>query len=120
MKKAILAALILVITATTAFAGTEYVPTKEERGRWTHGDMHSWRIVLDAYKQDYNAYPTASNLQTVRPMFEPVYIRTLPLHDAWGNDYRFESTAETYKLTSAGADGKFGSEDDIVLTPRQK
>lgn len=118
MKKTLFAALILL--SASAFAGTQYVPTDQERARWTNSDMHSWRIVLDAYKIDHKQYPAAANVEAILPLVEPVYIRTLPLRDAWGSDYRFESTAETYKLISAGPDGKFGSDDDLTCTPRQK
>lgn len=119
MKKTLIAVAVL-LTAATTFAATTYAPTDEERGRWTHGDMYSWRIVMDAYKIDYNKYPAAANLQAVRPLVEPVYIRTLPMHDAWGNDYRFSSTDETYTLTSAGKDGQLDTADDITLTPKKK
>ena len=34
--------------------------------------------------------------------------------DAWGRELRYEVVSGRPRLTSAGADGKFGTEDDIV------
>lgn len=35
------------------------------------------------------------------------------LVDPWGNDYKFEKNGRKYAVISAGADGEFGTEDDI-------
>lgn len=40
-----------------------------------------------------------------------------PAVDAWGRELRLEIIAdEGFRLLSAGADGQFGTEDDIALT----
>ena len=36
--------------------------------------------------------------------------------DSWGNHYRYELTEDGYRLTSAGLDGVFDTEDDIKRT----
>jgi len=38
-----------------------------------------------------------------------------PFQDAWGNAYQCTSTGEGCTIASAGADGQFGTADDIVL-----
>lgn len=40
-----------------------------------------------------------------------------PAVDAWGREFRLEIIGEGgFRLLSAGADGQFGTEDDIALT----
>lgn len=40
-----------------------------------------------------------------------------PAIDAWGRELRLETIGEEgFRLLSAGADGQFGTEDDIALT----
>ena len=129
MKRTLIAALSFFITAA-AVAGSAYLPTDAERARWTMSDMQSWRIVLEAYKQDHGAYPKAASLDDLRSMVEPVYIKHAPMTDAWGNAYRYAPSADgTPRIISAGADGKFdeatwtaaGPNDsfdaDAVMTP---
>ena len=39
----------------------------------------------------------------------------LGLTDGWGRDIRYEKISDSsFKLSSAGADGQFGTEDDII------
>jgi len=37
-------------------------------------------------------------------------------HDAWGREYRYTPLRTDYELRSAGADGQFGTSDDIVVS----
>lgn len=128
--KGLLFTLSLLLVATAALAGSNYLPTDAERARWTMSDMQSWRIVLEAYKQDHGTYPKAASLEELRPMVEPVYIRHAPMTDAWGHPYRYAPDAGgTPRLISAGADGKFDEaswatggrmdsyDADAVMTP---
>lgn len=98
---------ITIFAASTLSAGESYVPSSAERARWTMQDMNSWRIVLSAYKQDNGRYPAAATLEELRSAVEPIYIKHAPMRDAWGNAYRYEGTAESYRVISSGADGKF-------------
>ena len=45
----------------------------------------------------------------------------LTVRDGWGNDLRYESRPpyQIYKLSSAGPDGRFGTDDDISVGPGQ-
>lgn len=36
--------------------------------------------------------------------------------DAWGNDFQYEVSGNTYELRSGGIDGQLNTEDDIVVT----
>jgi hypothetical protein len=106
MKKTLLA-LVVALIVSPLIAADPYLPTDAERAGWTMMDMGSWRTCFDACKVDQGRYPEVKSAEEARAAFEPVYISHLPLTDAWGRAYAIESTATTYTLASAGADGKF-------------
>lgn len=96
---------LLFLLAFPLFAAEPNVaPTDAERARWTMGDMRSIATALEAYATDYNRYPEAKSIHDVSKALQPVYIRVLPLRDAWGNDFRVESNAQGYRIVSCGAD----------------
>lgn len=103
----VLALAFTLFPSSASAGGGSYVSTDAERARWTMGDMNSWRIVMAAYRQDHGAYPQVSTLEEVRALVEPKYIARAPMHDAWGTPYRYERTAEGFRVVSAGADRQF-------------
>jgi hypothetical protein len=105
--KRLLPLLLLVVAVPLLSAEPAYNPTSAERARWTMSDMRSLVITLNAYKQDHGVYPTASSVEELMPLVQPIYIRVAPLHDAWGTPFRVSSTPEGFRLVSAGADGTF-------------
>src|SRR3954452_6836917 len=106
MKKTLFALLVVAI-ATPLFAANPYAPTDLERARWTMNDMQSWRICFAAYKQDHGAYPEVKSAEAAKALFEPIYVLHLPMTDAWGNGYDVTSEGGSFRVVSAGADGKF-------------
>jgi hypothetical protein len=94
------------VFAASVSAVEPYLPSDAERARWTMSDLLTWQICLDAYKTDYNHFP-AGAVDQVRTVLEPVYITHLPLTDAWGHPYRIESDGKSYRIVSAGSDGRF-------------
>jgi hypothetical protein len=107
MKKALFALMVALFVSPLFAADGPYLPTDAERARWTMHDMASWRICFDAYKTDHGKYPEVKSAEEAKAAFEPVYIAHLPMTDAWGHAYVVESSASTYAVVSAGADGKF-------------
>jgi hypothetical protein len=102
--------LVIVITGTVLLLAA-YDPTDTERAGWTMGDMNSWRIALSAFQQDNGKFPDVRTLQEARDAIQPKYIAYAPMHDAWGNPYRYELDGKGgFRLVSAGADGKFQPE----------
>ncbi len=78
----------------------------------TIGEMRTVQIVLEAYKIDHKEYPVAASMEELRKLAEPIYVRTLPLRDAWGNELRYVRGADgqSYQLISAGSDRTFAPE----------
>lgn len=75
----------------------------------TNGDLRSLQIVVEAYHKDYNRYPDAVSIEQLAPLASPVYIRDMPLKDAWGTPFLYRTFADgkAYVIASAGSDGKF-------------
>nr|WP_320051370.1 type II secretion system major pseudopilin GspG [uncultured Desulfuromonas sp.] len=79
--------------------------------------------ALDSYRLDNSAYPTTqqglSVLRTrpdaVKTWDGPYLPKDIPL-DPWGNSYVYKAPGEhnEYDLSSYGADGKVGGEDDAA------
>ncbi len=84
-----------------------YAPTDAERARWTMFDLRSVATAAAAYKQDHGSYPVASTMDELKALVQPTYVKSLPLHDAWGNGFRYSSDGKTMRIVSAGADGQF-------------
>jgi general secretion pathway protein G len=95
------------------------------RATAAHYDIIAVNSALDAFKVDTGSYPKGSNglVELVQqssgatnwhgPYFDPP---KLPV-DPWGNKYIYEypgkHNTNGYDLSSAGPDGKAGTEDDI-------
>lgn len=58
------------------------------------------RFRIEVYRLQHSAYP--QNLGMISSEKDP-----------WGRDYFYKATADTFSLSSAGPDGKEGTEDDI-------
>jgi general secretion pathway protein G len=75
----------------------------------TMADIRSIGTVFEAYAIDNERYPATAGLaevQSIADEVEPVYIRTLPLVDGWGNSILIASNGQAYVIVSAGKDGE--------------
>jgi len=90
----------------------------------TMADMRSLGTCVEVYKIDHGACPGPTPGQVdaawMREMVEPVYIRTLPVTDAWGNPFVYWCDGEHYRIASLGLDGTqdmpFGEIEDGTAT----
>jgi hypothetical protein len=100
-------AVVLLLTSVGA-AANDYRPTDAERARWTMSDMKSMATAIEAYAIDHKAYPAAGTLEALIPLIQPSYMRRAHATDAWGRAYVYSPGADgqSYRLVSAGADGK--------------
>ncbi len=93
----------------------------------TIADANSLRTSVQAYAIDNNHYPLVTNIEELRPLLEPIYIRTMPTKDAWGTPFVYRSVddGKSFVIASAGSDRKFDestwgagytmlSKDDLV------
>lgn len=80
----------------------------------TEKRMLEWAPILNMYMgtnfAEGNTYPEA--LEELPPEFRG----ELKFEDGWGNRFLYRRLrVDKYNIISAGADGEFGNEDDIVL-----
>lgn len=90
----------------------------------TMADMRSIATCIRAYGIDNGSIPDSSGLfvpvETFRTDFEPVYIRSLLLTDAWGNPFLVLSDgAEHYTIVSTGEDGVREEDYDEATSARR-
>jgi len=88
--------------------------------RRTMADMRALAVALEARATDTNDYPESCDLETLRKLVEPTYIRRMPKRDAWGHEFLYIGSPgrEGYRIVSAGADGTFESSSrTLVDTP---
>ena len=119
--------LVLVILGTLAAIVLPKFSGVSQRGRITAAatQISTFKTALDAFEVDMGYYPKGRNGLMdliVQPRNAPnwhgPYLQsdTIP-KDPWGNDYLYECPGKHnpsfYDLSSAGPDGKFGTDDDI-------
>jgi general secretion pathway protein G len=85
--------------------------------------MGAFRTAFDMFKEDNGFYPTGTNglndlvVQPAGVTNWHQYLEKISL-DPWGHPYLYEFPGKhwtnLYDLSSAGPDGKAGTEDDIV------
>ena len=91
-------------------AGGEYVANEYLNSKYTEKELIDISKELDNYFESHKKYPS--------DYFK--FVGSKPIwsswkNDKWGKRYRYTQTDSTnYTLTSAGKDGKFETEDDVV------
>ena len=119
--------LVLVILALLAAIVLPKFSGISERGRVTatQTQLSTFKTALDAFEVDMGYYPKGRNglvdlIQQPRDAknWHGPYMQSdvIP-KDPWGNDYMYECPGRHnpsfYDLSSAGADGRAGTDDDI-------
>jgi hypothetical protein len=89
----------------------------EGRRRTTSEAMQQLAQGVEKYRSANNgALPNARDIVALTDTLNPSYMSTLIREDAWGRPIGYEVIADaTFRLVSAGADGRRGTADDIVL-----
>jgi hypothetical protein len=92
--------------AETAAAQRELAAVKK-----TLADMRALATALEARATDTNEYPETADMETLRKLVQPTYIRNMPSRDGWGHEFLYIGSLnhEGYRIVSAGADGVFES-----------
>lgn len=80
-------------------------------------DLRGVAAALRMRAQDDGRYPEVEEYQELSEYLIPNYMAQLPPKDFWGNEYRYDYLGGRPELRSAGRDGAFDTEDDIVVRP---
>jgi hypothetical protein len=85
----------------------------------TMRDMKSIGVALESYMTDMFLVPQVENFSELKDILTPFYIKTLPLKDAWGNEFYYAhgigSQQDIYSVGSAGSDGSFEGFDQTGI-----
>lgn len=65
--------------------------TQRAKQKRSMADLRTIGTAVEAYATDHNAYPTARNIDELRPLLAPVYIKYIPPNDGWGKPFIYES-----------------------------
>jgi hypothetical protein len=110
-----LAAVIVFFLYTLKSGGSKDIPEQIEafsraKQRLTETNMETLKKQISGYIAIQGAAP--QRLEDLR-MTTPI---TTGKWDGWGKAIKYERLSdESFRLTSAGHDGKFGTQDDIVV-----
>jgi tetratricopeptide (TPR) repeat protein len=69
-------------------------------------DLQTIANALFEYAVDHRSYPATSDIKTLKERLHPVYMRSMPVRDGWGNPYVVESSATSFTLKSLAKDGR--------------
>ncbi|PYT08112.1 MAG: hypothetical protein DMF60_05640 [Acidobacteria bacterium] len=88
---------------------------RKEKALRTTADLRTVATALEAYHRDGGAYVTADTGSALMDNLAPRYLNSIIRLDAWSHEFAYKGTAVSYHLASLGADGKPGTDDDIVF-----
>jgi type II secretory pathway pseudopilin PulG len=82
--------------------------TQRAKQKRSMADLRSIGTAVEAYATDHNAYPAARNIDELRPLITPMYIKSVPPNDGWGKPFIYEpaecadSKCQRYYIASGG------------------
>jgi hypothetical protein len=88
---------------------------RKERALRTGADLRTLGTALEAYRRDNGSYVEGETGSALIDRLAPRYLSSIIRLDAWSHEFGYKGTATSYRLTSLGADGKPGTDDDIVF-----
>lgn len=89
---------ILAISIITLFPNM----TDSTKQSATVANIRSIASAMSIYHMDNNQYPEAQDIDTLRSILEPVYIKRLPVFDGWGQVLFVHSEITGYTIGSGG------------------
>jgi hypothetical protein len=105
--------ILLPVASAVGMASAVAIPNLLQAGdkgkqKKTMEAMKEIGTAIESYKTDYGKSPAGESLSDLQSILAPIYIKSLPLRDAWGNDLLYKKTGKgTYMIASPGKDGTF-------------
>lgn len=114
----------LLLLAGCGESGQEYANNTLnalERGKanGARGDMQVLSAAITGYVTQNGDLPQASDIHELADMLEPTYQRVVKRTDPWGTDYDISIDDMDYTIRSAGTDGEWDTEDDLIVEDGQ-
>ncbi len=112
----ILAVIVILGILTTIVSVGIPRYTAKARERATRVNIQGVRMAIQAFEMELSRYPVGLEELVIEgdadwpgPFIDS---ETVP-RDAWGNELRYEMRGKRIRVTSAGNDGQFGTDDDL-------
>jgi len=91
----------------------------EGRAQRTLDDIEAIARACEGFSEDSATYPGPTEgwvtVDTLSAYLEPVYIGTLPRHDAWQNPLLYWSDGGSYRIISTGKDGRMERDWSAII-----
>ena len=89
----------------------------EGRRKTTSQSLQQLAEAVDKYRAANNgSLPNARDLVALTDVLHPSYMSVLIREDAWGHPIVYEVVGNSaFRLISAGADGRRGTSDDVII-----
>ncbi|MCP5047604.1 MAG: hypothetical protein GY940_10555 [bacterium] len=103
----------IAVTGIVAAIAVPNLLTALQKGKQkaTMGDMKSIAMAIESYIVDNYKAPEGKNLEELKKVLMPFYIKTLPTHDAWGHEFHYaygsDGKKDSYSVGTGGKDGVF-------------
>ena len=88
---------------------------RKEKILRTGAEMGSLATALESFRRAHGSYVEASSGAKLIDSLSPQYLSTIIRLDAWSNEFGYKGDRSSYRLVSAGPDGKLGTADDLVM-----
>ena len=86
-----------------------------EKTSRVRAELETIATALEAFRRERGSYVEAKTEAALVDFLTPRYLARVIRVDAWHRPYEYEGRRDSYVLRSLGADGKAGTDDDVVL-----
>lgn len=91
-----------------------------ERQRQTAGALEKLSRGIQEYRKQHGSVPNVENIVALTDILHPRFSPDLIRNDAWGHQIEYQVLGgNSFRLRSAGADGRPNTSDDIVVEDGQ-
>ncbi len=111
-KKLILLTLLFLSLPLYVVTTNLYLSIQRADQKRNLADMRAIGTAVEAYAVDHQIYPPGnSTVAAISHFIEPLYIKSVPKKDSWGNLVLYQTSADgqSYTITSYGKDHKLDS-----------
>lgn len=88
---------------------------RKEKIERTKADMIALSSALEEFRRENGSYVEAQSGAHLLDQLAPRYLKKIIRLDAWSREFYYRGSRNSYRLASAGPDGKPDTEDDIVI-----
>lgn len=90
---------------------------KVERAR---AELETLATALESFRRERGSYVVAATEAVLVDNLNPRYVGRVIRVDPWHNPYLYEGTRDHFTLRSTGVDGKESTQDDLVISNKEK